>query len=108
MNNFDKIHNYHQRSLIGDLNEYFFSVKYKIIYVFPLNLQIVQTITTKTFTSGNFFKCLHNILCRYNYTVKNVICSGKEVACNISHYPTPLNILFTKNHFLKVLIIRST
>jgi hypothetical protein len=108
MNNFDKIHNYHQRSLIGDLNEHFFSAKCRIIYEFLLNLQIVQTITMKTITSGNFFKCLHNILCRYNYPVRNVICSGKELACNNSHYPTPLNISFTKIHFLKVLIIKST
>jgi hypothetical protein len=107
MRNFDKIHNYHQASVNGEFIWPFFHVKSIIVYVFPLNLQIVQTITMKTFISGNFFKCLHYILCRYNHPVKTVIYSGKELDCENSHYPTPLNILFTKIYFLKVLIIES-
>jgi len=79
MRNFDKIHNYHQASVNGEFIWPFFHVKSIIVYVFPLNLQIVQTITMKTFISGNFFKCLHYILCRYDCRVRNVFCSGKEV-----------------------------
>ena len=108
MKNFDKIHNYYQVSTIVELGRPACHTMFVMIYVFPLNLQIVQTITMKTFTSGNFFKCLHNILCRYKHPAKTVIYSGKELACDTSHYPTPLNILFTRIHFLKVLIIEST
>jgi hypothetical protein len=96
MKKFDKIHNYQQVAAIVELHRRACHIMFVMIYEFPLNLQIVQTITMKTFTSDNFFKCLHNILCRYNLRDKSVIYSGKELACNTSHYSTPLKYYLQK------------